>query len=53
MTPDLSRLMVDRKDGLIVNISSPGGLKYLFNVVYGVGKSAVDRMATDCSIGES
>ena len=27
-----SRMMVEQKDGLIVNISSPGGLKYLFNV---------------------
>ena len=42
--------MVERKDGLIVNISSPGGLRYLFNVVYGVGKAAVDRMAADCAV---
>ena len=41
-------MMVARNDGLIVNVSSPGGLKYLFNVVYGVGKAAVDRMAADC-----
>lgn len=44
-----SRMMVERKDGLIVNVSSPGGLKYLFNVAYGVGKSACDRMAADCA----
>merc|ERR1712165_568281 len=37
-----SRIMAKRSDGLIVNISSPGGLKYLFNVCYGVGKSAAD-----------
>jgi dehydrogenase/reductase SDR family protein 1 len=43
-------MMVDRKDGLIVNVSSPGGLRYLFNVVYGVGKAAVDRMAADCAV---
>jgi dehydrogenase/reductase SDR family protein 1 len=42
--------MVERKDGLIVNVSSPGGLRYLFNVVYGVGKAAVDRMAADCAV---
>ena len=35
--------MVPRKNGLIVNISSGGGLIYLFNVAYGVGKAAVDR----------
>ena len=35
--------MVPRKQGLIVNVSSPGGLTYLFNVAYGVGKEAVGR----------
>merc|ERR1712020_879819 len=45
-----SRIMTKQNDGLIVNISSFGGLKYLFNVCYGVGKSAVDRMAADCAV---
>uniref|UniRef100_A0A0N5CEU3 Dehydrogenase/reductase SDR family member 1 n=1 Tax=Strongyloides papillosus TaxID=174720 RepID=A0A0N5CEU3_STREA len=45
-----SRLMVNKRDGLIVNISSSGGLKYFFNVAYGVGKSAMDRMAVDMAI---
>jgi dehydrogenase/reductase SDR family protein 1 len=36
-----ARLMVPRKQGLIVVISSAGGLRYLFNVPYGIGKSAV------------
>lgn len=44
-----ARMMVDRKDGLIVNVSSSGGLKYLFNAAYGVGKAACDRMASDCA----
>lgn len=35
-----------RARGLIVNISSAGGLKYAFSVAYGVGKAAVDRMST-------
>ncbi|XP_052787542.1 dehydrogenase/reductase SDR family member 1-like [Mya arenaria] len=43
-----SRLMVARKQGLIVNISSAGGLRYLFNAAYGIGKEACDRMAADC-----
>ncbi|WAR19567.1 DHRS1-like protein [Mya arenaria] len=43
-----SRLMVPRKQGLIVNISSAGGLRYLFNAAYGIGKEACDRMAADC-----
>ena len=42
--------MVPRKQGLIVNISSFGGQTYLFNVAYGIGKAAVDRMAVDCGI---
>ena len=45
-----SRMMVKRRSGLIVNISSGGGLRYLFNVAYGVGKAACDRMAADCAI---
>lgn len=45
-----SRLMVPRKQGLIVNVSSAGGLKYIFNIPYGVGKQALDRMAVDCAI---
>ena len=36
-----ARTMVPQKSGLIVNISSAGGLKYLFNVPYGVGKTGV------------
>ena len=43
-----ARLMVPRKSGLIVNVSSAGGLQYLFNVPYGVGKAALDRMSADC-----
>jgi len=43
-----SRLMVENRQGLIVNVSSIGGLKYLFNVAYGIGKAGCDRMAADC-----
>ena len=42
-----ARLMVPRGDGIILNMSSPGGLTYLFNTAYGVGKAAQDRMAQD------
>lgn len=42
--------MVPRKSGLIVNVSSVGGIMYLFNVAYGVGKAACDRMAADCAV---
>ncbi|XP_059564988.1 dehydrogenase/reductase SDR family member 1 [Myotis daubentonii] len=44
-----ARLMVPAGRGLIVVISSIGGLQYLFNVPYGVGKAACDRMAADCA----
>ncbi len=33
-----------------MNVSSIGGLRYLFNVAYGVGKAACDRMAADCAL---
>ena len=42
--------MTENKTGLIVNVSSGGGLKYIFNVAYGVGKAACDRMASDCAV---
>ncbi|XP_027698846.1 dehydrogenase/reductase SDR family member 1 isoform X2 [Vombatus ursinus] len=44
-----ARLMVPAGRGLIVVVSSLGGLQYLFNVAYGVGKAACDRLATDCA----
>ncbi|XP_012880901.1 PREDICTED: dehydrogenase/reductase SDR family member 1 [Dipodomys ordii] len=44
-----ARLMVPAGRGLIVVISSPGGLQYTFNVAYGVGKAACDRLAADCA----
>lgn len=42
--------MAPRNEGLIINISSWGGRRYIFNVPYGIGKCAVDRMAADCSV---
>jgi dehydrogenase/reductase SDR family protein 1 len=40
-------MMIEQGDGLIINISSFAGAAYAFNVAYGVGKAAVDRMARD------
>jgi len=45
-----SRMMVERQKGLIVNVSSMGGLRYVFNVAYGVGKAALDRMTADTAM---
>ncbi|XP_059497750.1 dehydrogenase/reductase SDR family member 1 [Stegostoma tigrinum] len=44
-----AQMMVEAKRGLIVIISSMGGLRYMFNVAYGVGKAACDRLAADCA----
>lgn len=44
-----ARLMVPAGRGLIVVISSVGGMRYTFNVSYGVGKAACDRLAADCA----
>ncbi|MEU4316403.1 SDR family NAD(P)-dependent oxidoreductase [Nocardia sp. NPDC024068] len=33
--------------GLIVNVSSPGSVRYMHNAVYGVAKTALDRMTAD------
>ncbi|XP_061421502.1 dehydrogenase/reductase SDR family member 1 [Lethenteron reissneri] len=45
-----SQMMVELGQGLIVVISSMGGLRYLFSVPYGVGKAACDRLAADCAV---
>ncbi|WP_278265229.1 SDR family NAD(P)-dependent oxidoreductase [Nocardia sp. AG03] len=33
--------------GLIANVSSPGARRYMHNAVYGVGKTALDRLTAD------
>ncbi len=43
-------LMLANRSGLIVNVSSSGAVSYGHNVVYGVGKAAVDRMTADMAI---
>lgn len=45
-----ARLMVPRESGLIIMISSFGGMNYLFNVAYGIGKAACDRLAADVAM---
>jgi len=46
-----ARLMNRRNEGgLIVNVSSAGGLQYVMNVPYGVGKAALDRMSSDMAL---
>lgn len=43
-------MMAEQGRGLIVNVSSFAGMSYVFNVAYGVGKAAVDRMAKDMAV---
>ena len=38
-------MMAEVRQGLIINISSYGGLSYALNVAYGVGKAAVSFIA--------
>jgi dehydrogenase/reductase SDR family member 1 len=42
--------MVPAGEGLIVNISSSGAEEYAWNVAYGVGKCALDRVTADTAI---
>jgi NAD(P)-dependent dehydrogenase (short-subunit alcohol dehydrogenase family) len=42
--------MLENGSGLIVNVSSSGAVSYGHNVVYGVGKAAVDKMTADMAI---
>lgn len=40
-------LLFASQGGLVVNVSSPGAVRYMHNVVYGVAKAAVDRLTAD------
>ncbi|MFN8027695.1 MAG: SDR family NAD(P)-dependent oxidoreductase [Acidimicrobiia bacterium] len=42
--------MVPAHSGLIVNISSSGAEEYAWNVAYGVGKCALDRVTADTAV---
>jgi NAD(P)-dependent dehydrogenase (short-subunit alcohol dehydrogenase family) len=39
--------LMESDAGLIANVSSSGSTQYAHNVLYGVGKAAVDKMTTD------
>jgi NAD(P)-dependent dehydrogenase (short-subunit alcohol dehydrogenase family) len=45
-----AQIMTQQKSGLIVAISGYTGVTYTLGVVFGTGKSAVDRMARDMGI---
>ena len=50
MSALIAPMMVKNKAGLIVQISSFGGVNYLFDVGYGVGKAGLDRLTTDMAV---
>jgi NAD(P)-dependent dehydrogenase (short-subunit alcohol dehydrogenase family) len=45
-----AKMMTKRKQGLIVTLSSWGGVAPIFGVAYGTGKSACDRLAADMAV---
>lgn len=45
-----ARLMRQRGQGFICNVSSWGGLSYIFGAAYGAGKAACDRLAADMAV---
>ncbi|MEH1787509.1 SDR family NAD(P)-dependent oxidoreductase [Nostoc sp.] len=45
-----ARMMTKQNSGLICTISSWGGMSYIFNTAYGVGKAACDRLAADMAV---
>lgn len=45
-----AQLMVPRRSGLIVAISGYTGVTYTYGVIFGMCKSAVDRMARDMAV---
>lgn len=47
MSALVAPIMVQNKAGLIVQISSFGGVSYLFDIGYGVGKAGLDRLTAD------
>lgn len=45
-----ARIMAPRKSGLIVAISGYTGVTYTYGVIFGMAKTAVDRMARDMAV---
>lgn len=45
-----ARMMSKQKQGIIITISSWGGMSYIFGAAYGAGKAACDRLAADMAV---
>ena len=50
MSALVAPLMVKNKTGLMVQVSSFGGVQYVFDVGYGVGKAGLDRLTADMAV---
>lgn len=47
-THHAAQAMVHAEHGLIVNVSSAGAVRFFHNLVYGIGKAALDRLTKGC-----
>lgn len=45
-----TRIMLPQSHGVIVNITSWGGLTSIFDIVYGVGKAGIDRLSAELAL---
>lgn len=45
-----ARMMSKQKQGIIITISSWGGMSYIFGAAYGAGKAACDRLTADMAV---
>ncbi len=45
-----ARMMSKQKQGIIITISSWGGMSYIFGAAYGAGKAACDRLSADMAV---
>jgi dehydrogenase/reductase SDR family protein 1 len=45
-----ARIMVEQRQGLVVNISYWSARKYISNVLYGVAKAATDKLSADMAL---
>ena len=45
-----ARMMVPRREGLVVNVSSHGAHHHLVSVPYGAGKAAIDKITADTAL---
>jgi NAD(P)-dependent dehydrogenase (short-subunit alcohol dehydrogenase family) len=45
-----ARLMVPRRSGVVVNVSSHGSHRYLLSVPYGAGKAGIDKVSFDTAL---